>query len=191
MPILRLQPNTPTTISLRFLKPREKPNRSGHMEYEYVTSNGDILYLPPVAKESIDSLHIGTCESFTLTKKVAAGNAVVWDIERAPGRAGESQSQSGNGAGGLKLPRRPMAKSSTLVHPMHDSELLHAGNHTTPELTTEESRRLFRQLVAAIEAAAAAEKHSERIDYSVKFTSEDIRALAISAFIQQSRSVAA
>jgi hypothetical protein len=46
---------------------------------------------------------------------------------------------------------------------------------------------LYRQLVAAIEAVKQAEAHSILIGYPVKFQSEDIRAMAISGFIQQAR----
>lgn len=61
---------------------------------------------------------------------------------------------------------------------------------STPTLTTPQSQQLFRQLVATIEAVRAAEEFSISIDRPVKFESQDIRALAISSFIEQSRRAA-
>lgn len=50
--------------------------------------------------------------------------------------------------------------------------------------------RQSRQLVAAIEAAKAAEDFARSINFDLRLTSEDVRAMAISGFIEQSRRAA-
>ncbi len=59
---------------------------------------------------------------------------------------------------------------------------------SAPNLNTPQSERTFRQLVAAIEVAAAAEKYAlTALGRKIEFDHADIRALAISGFIEQSR----
>ena len=77
-----------------------------------------------------------------------------------------------------------------LPKPVTAAQSIASGRTLPPTLTTPESQRIFRQLVATIEAAKAAEEFAKSINWSVTFGSEDIRAMAISGFIEQSRRAA-
>ena len=57
----------------------------------------------------------------------------------------------------------------------------------TPSVATTQAAPLSAALVAAIDAAATAESYAEAHSRRVTFTSEDIRALAITAYIQGGR----
>lgn len=169
--ILRPSPNQPLTLSLKYTRGKEKNSGTYGLQFEYVTTAGEILYLPPVAKEELDALHLDSGEPFTLTKTIGAGNQAEWKIERA------SKPENANGAKGSP-PRRPIVSSTAINGESIKDE---------PLLTTAESQRLYRQLVASIDAVQAAEIHAKQIQFPLTFTSEDIRALAISCFIQQSQ----
>lgn len=58
-------------------------------------------------------------------------------------------------------------------------------------MATIQSTRLLDQLVAVIGAVRTVEDFSDSINRPVRFTAADIRALAISSFIEQSRRRAA
>ena len=64
------------------------------------------------------------------------------------------------------------------------------NGHASPKpagacLMTGQSQFCLQQLIAAIEAVHAAERYAKAMNRPVTFTSEDIRAFAISCFIQQ------
>jgi hypothetical protein len=92
---------------------------------------------------------------------------------------------------GIDLPRwytRLMEEIGELGEAILDEDLEYTPlNGSAPPLSTRESQAFYRQLVASIEAAKSAEEHAARIGHPVTFSSEDIRALAISGFIQQAR----
>ena len=52
-------------------------------------------------------------------------------------------------------------------------------------LMTGQSKFCLQQIIAAIETVNAAEKYAEAMGRPVHFTSEDIRAIGTSCFIQQ------
>ena len=54
--ILKPEPNKSYTLSLKYKHAKETQGRYG-LQFQYVLSNGDILYLPPVAHEEIKSLN--------------------------------------------------------------------------------------------------------------------------------------
>ena len=78
MPILKLSPNKPYTLALRYTQPKDSPGKYG-MQFMYTLSNGSILYLPPVAHQEIQSLHLGIDEPFTIQHTITNGNAATWN----------------------------------------------------------------------------------------------------------------
>jgi hypothetical protein len=56
-----------------------------------------------------------------------------------------------------------------------------------PAVYTREFEPLMSQLYSAINAAAVAERYARMRGRDLKFTPEDIRALAIASYIQQGR----
>ncbi len=174
MSILKLALNRSYEIALQYPTAQEKNGQYGkQFLYTLASPRDHVLYVPPVAHAEIQSLHVEPGELFTLTKSIGAGNAAVWSVERAPQPADKSGSPKPMAAARSSVP-------TTLTAPV-----------SNPPLTTEESKRIFRQLVAVIDACRAAEAYSNQIDYPVSFGPEDIRAMAISGFIAQSRREAA
>lgn len=165
MSIVRLKDNHRMSLSLRYTSAQEKPGKAGALEYLYTLENGNLIYVPPVAHAEIQSLHLGAGEPFWLSKVIGPGGAAVWSVERItePKPKPVAAARSISAVPGIPLP---------------------------PSLTTCESQRIFRQLVATIQAVKAAEEFSVSIGYPVKFGPEDIRAMGISGFIEQSRRAA-
>ena len=157
MAILKLEPNKPRQIALRFREPKEVNGRKGR-EFQYSLQGGYTLYLPPIAADEIRSLNLEPGESFTILQSVGEGNAIKYEVERVP-------------------QPKPMGQARTI-------------DSARPDLTTPQSQHLFKQLVATIEAVKAAEAFAVSIDRPVKFTEADIRAMAISGFIEHNRRAA-
>lgn len=165
MAILKLQPGKPERLSLRYLKPREVKGHAG-IEFQYSLIGGDTIYLPPIAKSEIDSLSLAGSEPFTITKTIGQGNAVAFTVERIP-------------------QPKPIQRADSVVRENRTTEI-----SVRPNLTTAQSQQLFKQLVATIEAVKAAEEFAVSIARPVNFTEADIRAMAISGFIESSRRAA-
>jgi hypothetical protein len=166
MSIVRLKDNNQMRISLKYVSAKDAPAKKGAgMEYLYTLSTGDVMFLPAMAHQEIQSLKPMADEPFMLSKVIGPGGAAVWSVERIPGEP-------------IAAPKpvtaaRSISGSSTVAPP--------------PSLTTRESIRIFNQLVATIQAVKAAEEFSVSIGRPVSFGPEDIRAMGISGFIEQSR----
>ena len=162
MPIVRVKDNHSIRAELKYLQPQ--PNKRGAgMEYLYTLLNGDLIYVSAQGHAEIQSLKLSVGEPFTLARLVGSGGAVTWSVERIAQPS-------------PKPVARAIAASSSVPIP--------------PSLTTRESIRIFNQLVATIQAVKAAEEFSVTIGRPVKFGPEDIRAMGISGFIEQSRRAA-
>lgn len=165
MAILRLENNKPYTLALRY-KAKEVDGQFGK-QFQYFLIGGDITYLPPIAHAEIESLHLDAGDKFTILKTQDKGQSIKWTVERVPQPKPVSRAD-------VSVPT-PVSSVATI---------------TKPDLTTPQSQHLFRQLVATIEAVKAAEDFSRQIDRPVVFTEADIRAMAISGFIEQARRAA-
>ena len=171
MSILKLQPGKPYEIALKYKGPKETTGLSGkQFLYTLVSPANHIMYVPPVAHEEIQSLKAEPGELFTLTKTIGQNGVHQYEVQRIPGQPAPIH--------------KPMATAQAISSPKT------VPIPDPPTLTTDESRRIFRQLVATIQACQAAEQFSNQIDYPVSFGPEDIRAMAISGFIEQSRRAA-
>lgn len=160
MAILRLENDKAYTLALRYNKAKEVNGQFGK-QFQYSFVGGDIAYLPPIAHSEIESLHLDVGDRFTILKTQADNGAFKYSVER------------------IAQPK-PIARAQEISQPVAKS----------PTLTTAQSQALVRQLVAVIEAVKAAEDFAVSINRPVKFGPEDIRALAISSFIEQSRRAA-
>lgn len=153
----------------------------------YTLVNGKSAFFPVDVDESIKALNLGPRESFCVTRR-REGPAIVWDIER------EVISQNGSGPEPSATPTPSPSTFGSKSLTASDSEPIRkpvamATPPTTP--TTLQSQYIVRQLIAAIEVAAVAEKYAATaLGRKIEFSHEDIRALAISGFIQQSREAA-
>ena len=165
MSILRLKPGQPVEIALKN-RSFKLHGKNGFVEHELTLTTGQSLFVTPAGLEEIKSLNPSPGEAFSICKTIGPDEQPVYAVER------------------VILDNAP-----PLPKPMAPARSIHAAEPEAvpPSLSTRESTRIFKQLVAAIEAAQAAEGFAKSIDYDLVFSSEDIRAMAISGFIEQSR----
>src|SRR5882672_5770699 len=85
MPILKLEPNKPYILSLKYPTGKQVDGNWG-TQLRWILGNGDLLYTPPIVGEQLEELGIKAGQSFTLTK-IPNGHGFKWTVERKPQRA--------------------------------------------------------------------------------------------------------
>ncbi len=172
MSILKLQLGTPYEIALKYRTAKESTGLSGkQFLYTLASPANHVMYVSPGANDEIQSLKAEPGELFTLLKTIGPNGAHQYAVERIPGMPAPEP-----------IIHKPMAAAVTITPS--------PGVPIPPSLTTAESKRIFTQLVATIQGCQAAEAFAESIGYPMKFDSQDIRAMTISGFIEQSRRAA-
>jgi hypothetical protein len=164
--VLKLELGQPYYLAFKYSKGKPYTSDFG-AGFTYTLVDGRVCFFPAEADAAIQALAPNPGKSIRITRR-KEGAAIAWDVELAERNDGTVKVE--NLAVNSELP----------IHPL-------PVNGSAPPLTTRESQAFYRQLVASIEAAKSAEEHAARIGHPVTFSSEDIRALAISGFIQQAR----
>ena len=198
--VVKCKPNVPEQIALKFPDGINVAGQYGN-QVLYTLADNRRLYLPPIVAEKIRELKIVPEERFSLCKRTEPGNQVQWEVKRvnppasgpelvAPANSqtatvGLSQStQHSNGTRQEKLTQL----GNVLVNGIPEPPKNGTGPiPPEPSLMTGQSKFCLQQLIAAIETVNAAEKYAAAMGRPVSFTSEDIRAIGISCFIQQHR----
>ncbi len=161
------QTNVPVTVELAYPDGIQVEGRFGD-QVMYTLADERVMYVPPIVRTRISELGVGKGEPVTICKaekREGTRRFVEWQVERAAVN-GVSVPQNGNG----------------VVHSAAKPNGSAARNGAGPAETT-----LRRALVASIEAAIAAEQYACAKGLSIRFGSEDLRAMALSLFIQHAR----
>ncbi len=152
---LRIDLDKPYTVALRHPAPVMVNGFAGP-ECRWTLMDGQALYTPVSLKEKLGAFKPG--ETFTI-RKVRTGRTIEWKLQRA-GIQRETEK-----------PAQPVAAILD-AQPSLDSPI-----DETPHSRLEDALR------NAVTAAAAAEKHAEKLGYACRFSSADVRAMAISVLI--------
>jgi len=191
--VLRCKPNIAEQIALKFADGINVSGEYGN-QVLYTLADNRKLYVPPIVAEKIKDLRIGAEERFSLCKRIAAGNRASWEINRVdPPASGPRIAPPVNSQAAAVSPYQNTQHSNG----NRQETLTQLGNvlkngipglaSATASQMTGQSQYCLQQLVSAIDLVHAAEKYAAAIGKPVKFTSEDIRAIGISCFIQQHR----
>jgi hypothetical protein len=161
--------DVPTLICLKYRigKPFTYKQYSG---ISYTMGNGLIFRVPNEVDKEIQALHLDAGQPFCITKRTVPGSDFAWDVERVPSGPPTEEKDD-----------RPDASAPTNNHYDDITTLPPAILHT------EHGRDVLLHLIGAIEIAHAAEAYSRKqLGKIIRFSPNDIRAIAISCFIQQS-----
>lgn len=178
--IQRFDLGQPYYVALK--SPRGTLCRNHSFLYNLV--GGKVAFLPKEAHDEIQALHLDAGDSVKITRIRQAAGAIVFLVDRAEKENGPTS----NGLSGHSLG----VPSTNVLLPENAPESIRkpVGVATAPtsSLNTPQSQRIIRQLIAAIEVVAAAEQYARTaLNREIQFDHADIRALAISGFIEQSR----
>jgi hypothetical protein len=167
--LYRFKPDITTIISLK--RKKGKPFKMGETTgFTYTLSNGLTCRVSDQANTDIQALHLDAGTPFMVTKRTLTPDTFTWEIERVAGGSASDLFQS---------------------TPDTVGELLHSNTLSPAILKTNHGRDVLMHLIGAIEIAHAAENYAKsQLNRIMRFSPNDIRALAISCFIQQDHQLA-
>ena len=197
---LRLQPNVPAEVALKFRDGREVEGAYGP-QVMFTLVDGRKIYLNPGPAERIRELGLRPGEFFTICKRQTNGNSVRWEVTRL-----DPPAANGNGHARREhaAPPAPAYASNlerqlanSIEHVASRKANGHANGHANgngaaasalaPAVSLH-GAAMTAALRVSIDALAEARSYAKRRHgVEVDFTSEDIRTVAATLFIQVQR----
>lgn len=174
---LQLKIGEPETIALKYRTGKTCqpfPGQASNVMFTLV--NGKTMFVPISVSERIHAAEIQPGEEFTILKKTAHS----YELKKKPADAAST------------APAAIAPKSNTTTAPKpasngsHDNPPAPAQTAATPAQLPPSTRtqKLMACFVMAIDAISAAQDYCRGKQLGVTFTSEDVRAVAISCWIQ-------
>jgi len=182
---LRLEVDQPVTASLLFDTPLPVQGRWGdQFMYTLETDSGErVLYVDPAVRALIDELGIRRGDTFRIGKMSRRdGNrrGVEWKVRKldpeAPAPQPREQTEAGHPRTDQQVANRPQPSTPAPAEP---SSVPFAGRA--------DGQVILSALVNMVDIVAAVEQYARAKGRELEFTSEDIRALTITSFIQRVR----
>ena len=182
--------NVPVPVVLAYDDGREVEGKFG-TQVMYSLEGGRVMYVPPVVQEQIRKLGIRKGDEFYITKsevKNGTRRTIHWIVdandssepsaaEPEPPVAQAASSPPPPAAAARAVPNGAATtarSASTANGPINGS----TNGHTRQEV-------LLQSLLAAVRVAMAVERHAAESGWSLRFSSEDVRAIGLSLFIGQ------
>jgi hypothetical protein len=175
-------PNIPTQVILDGPGTLQ-PSVNGADEYRYILAHERIMWVPPEVHAQIQRHGAAEGDAITITKHKTSKAGCTWTVEHEaeePAAAGIRAAATAPASRTPTPQQRPAATSRLL-----DSSTPEPGE--LPEITPLHAQ-LFGCIAAAIDAARDAEAYAQAHGYPQHFNAEDVRAIAITAYIQTARS---
>src|SRR5271157_4453998 len=178
--------NVPVEATLAYPDGLKVQGRFGD-QVMYSLTDGRVMYVPPVVRDKLVELGIRQNEPFAICKaERREGNRrfVDWVVQ-LEGSAAPAQSATAHG----NTPGSP-ANGDNGAHVRGNGNGNGNGNGkpaSTPAISGTAETALRAALTASIDAALAAEQYASAHGLSIRFGSEDLRAMALSLFIQHAR----
>jgi hypothetical protein len=159
----------------------------------YSLADNRVMYVPPFVERRIQELAIGPGEPIEICKAEVKNGSRRW-IEWKVKRVDASQQP----ASSAKAPAAAAAVVSKVANG-HENGTTRSNGHDRAKVLTLEPEQLPMRMMAsglpamehalntAIEIAQRVEGLAASRSYSLRFTSEDIRAIAVTMFIQLTR----
>jgi hypothetical protein len=178
--------NVPVTATLTYADGLKVQGRFGD-QVMYSLSDGRVMYVPPIVRDKLTELGIRQNQPFNICRAERRdGNHrfVAW-IVQANGLASPPQSATwhSNAPGSA-----PSGDNTVGVRSNGNGSGNGNGRPTIAVGAAGTAGSALRTtLMASIDAALAAEQYASAHGLSVRFGSEDLRAMALSLFIQHAR----
>jgi hypothetical protein len=172
MAVLRFEPNTPEQVTLKFPSGKHVDGRFGE-QVMFSLMDGRIMYVPIIVEKQIQELQVKRGQTIEISKQQANGKTE-WKVRRVEA---------------AKPAPKPMAHANGHASPvaalLDRAESLDAPDVDPPSSQLEHALRI------ALAAAKSAEKYSQEIGHAVQFDKDDIRLMAQTLVINNSKGRAA
>lgn len=185
--VLRPQTNIPEMISLAFDEGRKVEGRFGD-QVMFTLADERVVYVPPIVESKINQLGIRKGDQFELLKKEVVNGtrkSIEWYVTRVNATGPAACSQA---AKPQEQAPRPESRSGDQPQSTPTSAPKVNGNGSghvpVPYAGTEAGNFLLSALVNSVDIWLATQQYARVKGLELAVTSEDVRALAITAFIQ-------
>jgi hypothetical protein len=176
--------NVPVTATLAYADGLKVQGRFGD-QVMYSLTDGRVMYVPPMVRDKLVELGIRQNEPFAICRaERRQGNQrfVDWvvqpDESAAPAQSATAHSDT---------PSLPVNGGSGARVKTNGNGNGNGKPASTPASSGAAGTALRAALTASIDAALAAEQYASAHGLSIRFGSEDLRAMALSLFIQHAR----
>jgi len=163
--IIAFKPNVPITVALAYTDGLQVEGRFGD-QIMYTLADERVMYVPPLVRQRLVELGVQPGEPFTICKS-----------ERKQGNRRLIEWQ-------VKKDDAPSDQPCWEKPPVNGTGNGHAGPKSS---SAHDVSYLQNALASSIDAAIAAEQYAATQGFSVRFGSEDLRAMALSLYIQHAR----
>jgi hypothetical protein len=181
---LRFQPNVPEVVALAFAEGREVEGRFGN-QVMFTLEDDRVMYLDPPVAEKLKELGIRKGQEFQVVKReIVDGKrrSFEWKIEAVKlAAAAPPAAKREKAAAQPETPERVQAQSTAkgVAKPTNGN-----GAHVPVPFTgTGAGDFLLSALVNSVDIWLATQQYARAKGLELVVTSEDVRALAITAFI--------
>jgi len=176
--------NVPVTATLAYADGLKVQGRFGD-QVMYSLTDGRVMYVPPIVRDKLVELGVGQNEPFAICRaERREGNRrfVSW-VVKPDGSAAPAQSVTGHDD-----PPRPNGDAAACAKTNGNGNGSGDGKPASARVSPGTAETALRAaLTASIDAALAAEQYASAHGLSIRFGSEDLRAMALSLFIQHAR----
>ena len=185
----KIQPalNTPLDLAVQYPEGQEVQSKFGPgKQVMFVTVDGKALYLSQYAASKIQGLNLKPGQPFRLTKfEVSTGHSKTtdWKAELLPGEQGDGTFVVGKPAAGAEPP--PPRSVQRDGGPPAPNGSNHTGFPKSPYEHSGSSAFLREAVNMLIDVEASCIEYAKK--YSGAIRNEDVRALMISVYINQSK----
>jgi len=176
--------NVPVTATLAYADGMKVQGRFGD-QVMYSLTDGRVMYVPPLVRDKLVELGIRQNEPFNICRaERREGNRRFIDWVVQP----ESSASPALSAGAHRDVPQPPANGDGSAHGKSNGNGKGNGRPANAVGAVGASESALRTaLMTSIDAALAAEQYTSAHGLSVRFGSEDLRAMALSLFIQHAR----
>jgi hypothetical protein len=184
------QTNVPVTVALAYPDGMKVEGRYGD-QVMYSLSDERVMYVPPIVRDKLIELGIKQKDPFSICKTERRdGNRrfIEWVVKRLEAEQPSAQPSEPNGNHKPSTPGVPTAFA--VGHVSNNGNGNGRSSVKVPSGTNGShvgQASLRAALAASIDAALEAEQYAATHGLSVRFGSEDLRAMALSLFIQHAR----
>jgi hypothetical protein len=178
------QTNVPVTAALAYGDGLKVEGRYGD-QVMYSLVDERVMYVPPIVREKLLELGVGPNEPFSICKaEQREGNRrfIEWAVRRLEA-VRSSEPADGGPTASVGVPH----EASAPVRNDCNGAARPNGKPSTASGSNGAQATLRAALAASIDAALEAERYASEHGLSVRFGSEDLRAMALSLFIQHAR----
>jgi hypothetical protein len=172
--------NVAVPVALAYATGKDVEGRFGDQVF-YTLVDDRVMYVPPIVRKQIEELGIQKGQEFTITKcerKNGTRRSIEWTVDASSDAA--------------EPPEEPVVPISRANGGSNGAA--HRNGGTSPPATeargylaSGSGQCLKEALIGAVDIAIATERYAADAGWSLRFSSEDVRAIGLSVFIQHAR----